>query len=193
MEFLNKKFPVKSTQFSGLFRRYSDTGSPEIDLFPSSVANQWYAYYIFWYNQTYYHYCSGESDANSSLVIRINNLPFKITHYEIRSHSSAEHYMQAWTFEGSNDNVHYDMLDNRPASSDLISNSVKIYEVNKQRKPYRYFRIKQTVNTLSGRMNMRLSGLDIYGAFISLKCTQTKKSSPSIFMLISLITCSNAR
>ena len=159
-------------------------GSPRLKLFPSSIDNEWYPYYIFWYNQTYYHFCSAGA---GNLVIKIVDFPFKITHYEIRSHPSSEHYMRAWTFEGSNDNVHYDMLDNRPESDDLISSSVKSYEVNKQRKSYRYFRVKQVGKTLSGYTSMRVSGLDVYGTLVSFRCSPSRKSISSFFMFITCL------
>ena len=178
------EFPVKDTKFSGLFRKYNDTGTPKLKLIPSSVSWQWYPYYIFWYDQNHYHFCSG---AEGNLVIKIVDFLFKITHYELRSHQSSEHYMRAWTFEGSSDNVHYDMLDNRPENDDLNCSSVKLYEVKKQRKSYRYFRIKQIGKTLSGNAAMRVSGLDIYGTLVPIKCSQQRKQLSYFFMYITCL------
>ena len=69
-------YPLTGKQFSGLFRRYSDTGHPSLELFPSSTADDRYAKYIFWYNQTDLHFCSGLWSENPYLVIKISDFPF---------------------------------------------------------------------------------------------------------------------
>ena len=79
------------------------------------------------------------------------------------------------------------MLDDRPENDDLISSSVKLYEVNKQRKSYRYFRVKQVGTTLSGHISMRVSGLDVYGTLVSFRCSPSRKSTSSFFMFITCL------
>ena len=184
-------FPVSDKNFNGLFRRFSDTGGPRIELLPSSIDAICFPKYIFWYNNSEKHFCSRIDDNNPYLIVKVCDFPFLITHYEISSHPSDQHYMRAWKFEGSLDNVHYDVLDDRPVSSDLSTNAIKKYKVNNRRKLYQYFRVNQTVKTLSNLITMRISGLDIYGTFIPIRCSSSRKSVSSLFNLIHFLMLKN--
>ena len=144
------------------------------------------------FNNPNAHWCSDDKEGlNAQLVIKIINVPFYITHYSIRSHPSTQHYMRAWTLEGSNDNVKYEMIHNMPENNDLISNKIGQYPVNAKRKGYKYFRIKQTIKTISNLASMRISGLDFYGSFMGKQansCRNTRKDSIYLlaFVFVSL-------
>ena len=92
--------------------------------------------------------------------------------------------MQAWTFEGSNNNKAYTMLHKRPICEDLKLSGIGQYQINPKRKRYQYFRIKQTVATISSQANMRISGLDFYGSFIAPKNGCSCKHYSHYFMNI---------
>ena len=94
--------------------------------------------------------------------------------------------MQAWTFEGSSDNVSYTMLDNKAQNTYLKSNGVGKFGVNPSKKCFRYFRIKQTMNTIKNSYgNMRISGLDLFGLLISDE--NTYRSTRFSFIITKLI------
>ena len=162
-------FPVKADKLSGLVRNYKDKGYPSIELYPSSSIKNHNVSNILDYSDDQSHWASTlEEKLNAQLVIKIADGPFYITHYSIRSHPSANYYMQAWTFEGSMNNKTYTMLDNRPQNADLNSSKIGQYRVNPKRKRFQYFRIKQTMPTLVvSHENMRISGIDFYGSFIA--------------------------
>ena len=115
----------------------------------------------------------------------------RITNYSIRSHPDPRYYMQAWKLEGSNDDEHYEILDNRPQNADLRSSSIGQYPANPQGKSFQYFKIKQTMPTPSGYKNMRISGLDFYGSFIAkqitCKCRKCENNRYSLFIYNILI------
>ena len=159
-------FPVTSDKLSGLIRSYKDNGYPLVELLPSSATEGNPIKGVFTYNDANDHWCSTAAQGlNDNLVINFG-IPFYITHYSIRSHPSTNHYIQAWTFEGSDDNKEYEMLHRQPICDTLKSSGIGQYKINNTKKGFRYFRIKQTVATISGSTSMRISGLDLYGSFV---------------------------
>ena len=159
-------FPVNSDRLNGIIRSYVDRKSPIIELMPSSTYYTYYVENILDYNNTESHWVSNTDEGlNGSLVVKITDDPFLITHYSIRSHHTDYDYVRAWTFEGSNDNIKYELLHNKTDNSELANSSIGQYEVNPRKKGFRYFRIKQTIETHHGWKDMRISGLDFFGIY----------------------------
>ena len=183
-------FPVKADKLDGLVRSFKDTGKPRIELYPSSTWGYPYLVSnILEYDDPISHWCSGYAEKlNSSLVVKIVDAPFNITHYSIRSHYSNDAYMPAWTFEGSNDNVNYDLLHSKDINEELKNSGIGQYKINPQKKSYRYFRIRQTVKTVGGYDGMRVSGIDFFGSFnrsflLKSRCFKPKPN-PFSYLLI---------
>ena len=187
-------FPVKSDKLDGIVRSYADIGYPRIELKPSSSEPTNKVTNILRYNDSSSHWVSGYREKlNAKLVIKIVDFRLNITHYSIRSHPSNSHFIQAWTFEGSNDNHNYEMIDNRTKNADLANSQIGQYEVNNLSKSYRYFRIMQTMLPLSGENGMRISGLDLFGLVIPLpkictkKCIRSNRDCFLLFIMSSAI------
>ena len=166
-------FPVKANKFSGLLRRFKNTGYPKIELFPSSTANDFIASYVLDFNRENLHWAStGQQGFDEQFVVKIDSGVLKITNYSIRSHPDSC-YMRKWTLEGSNDDNNYAMLDDRPENDDLNKSGVGQYPADPHNNYYQYFRIKQTMkNNCDDRM--RLSTLDFYGNFLPFQCKTFK-------------------
>ena len=157
---------VREGNFSGVIRSFVDTGLPLVELFPSSTQdNVWNVSNIFLLDEEITH-CASSTDEKlkTQLIVDVFK-PLYISNYSIRSHGSKDYFMQAWTLEGSEDNKTYDIIDNRTINADLNVSGVGKYPVNDERKGYRFFRIKQTIATINGLTNMRISALDFYGTF----------------------------
>ena len=181
-------FPVKADKFSGILRRYKNRGYPKIELLPSSTESGLPEENVLDFKNGESHWASPQDKGlDSYFVVRIVSGVLRITNYSIRSHNSDNYYMQAWTFEASNDNINYVELDDRPQNTDLKSSGIGQYPVNSENNYYQYFRIKQTIATIKGLANMRISGLDFYGEFLPFKlnsCRYSKNNNCHIFMLL---------
>ena len=160
-------FPVNSDKLNGTLRSYKTKGTPSIQLIPSSTAATAYSVNnILDYNSADSHWASDASQGfDANLVVKFVDDRFLATHYSIRSHPSSNCYMQAWTLEGSTDNVNYETLHNKTQNDDLINSGIGQYKINPRKKGFRYFRIKQTMKTLLDHENMRISGLDFFGVY----------------------------
>jgi len=185
-------FPIGQDKLSGIIRRYADHKFPRIELLPSSTEDPMYGVNnILLYDDNDAHWASARSEGlQASLVVKICNATFYITHYSIRSHHSDRNYIRKWTFEGSDDNINYVMLDDRPINTDLINSGIGQYEVNPERKGFRYFRVMQRVATIEQEVNMRISGFDLYGTYgidITKKVKMINSFSNSLFVYILIV------
>ena len=178
-------FPVKENKFSGLLRSFSSRGYPKIELLPSSSATTHPSKNVLNFENNISHWVSGNEGLNAHFDVKIVSGVLRITNYTIRSHYGSDCYMRAWTFEASNDNFSYTMLDNRPQNDDLNCSGVVQYHVNQENNYYQYFRIRQTVKTIADS-TMRLSGIDFYGEFLPFR-TKTCKCSKNQHSLLALI------
>lgn len=159
-------FSVNSDKLNGVLKYFKNKETPRIQLIPSSTAEQYVVGNILDYSSTDSHWASSESDGlNSNLVVKFVYDKFLVTHYSIRSHFSTGNYMQAWTLEGSNDNINFETLHTKTKNAELKSSAIGQYAINPNKKGFRYFRIKQTIKTVDGTSNMRISGLDFFGTY----------------------------
>ena len=90
--------------------------------------------------------------------------------------------MRQWTLEGSNDNINYEILHAKESNSDLSSNAIGQYQINPDNKGYKYFRIKQKTDTVSGYSNMRISGIDFFGVYRKTLHECTCKRSKNLYL-----------
>ena len=167
-------FPVKEHKFWGILRRYKNTGYPKIELLPSSTSPKYPPENILGLDNLHEHWVSTSSEGlNAQFVVRIVSGVLRITNYSIKSHDTDKYYMRAWSLEGSNDNINYAMIDDRPQNDDLYNSSIGQYPVNPQNNYYQYFRIKQTMPN-KGDSRMRIFNLDFYGEFLPFKLNSCK-------------------
>ena len=158
------EFPIERGQLHGIIRRYATRGSPKIELFPSSSQPAWPVNNILQYEDDSKHWVTEMNDGlDAHLVIKIQNCFLMIKNYSFQSHFSEEHFVQSWTFEGSNDNIHYDMLDDQPQNEYLKNGNIKSIEVNPEKRLFKYFRLKNKMNTISGHANMRVTHIELFG------------------------------
>ena len=149
-------FPVNSDKLNGVLKSYKTKGTPMVELIPSSTDSKYTVDNILDYSNAGSHWASSFSDGlNSSLIVRFVDDQFLVTHYSIRSHQCSDCYMQEWTLEGSNDNIKYEMLHNKTKNEDLINNNIGQYKINRRKKGYHYFRIKQTVVVYRGGLTTK--------------------------------------
>ena len=180
-------FPVKADKLSGLLRRFKNRGYPKIKFSPSSTSGEFVANNILEYNNVNAHWASNTSEGlNAHFDVKIVSGVLRITHYSIKSHDTAFQYMRAWSLEGSNDNINYTMLDDRPENDDLNCSGIGQYEINKEKNFYQYFRIKQTMRNKSDS-KMRIFRLDFYGEFLPFKLNSCKYSRNNYNILAILI------
>ena len=79
-------FPVSTDKLSGIIRSYKDTGSPSIELYPSStITTSYIVDNILDYSNDQSHWASNITlGLDEQLVVKIADGPFYITHYSIR-------------------------------------------------------------------------------------------------------------
>ena len=181
-------FPVKEDKLSGLLRRFKTRGYPKIECFPSSTTGKYVADNVFDFDNKYSHWASNESEGlDAHFDIKIVSGVLRITNYSIRSHDSNNIYIQAWTLEGSNNNINYVILDDKPQNADLKSSGIGQYPANSENNYYQYFRIKQTMKTINGASNMRITNLDFYGEFLPFKLNTCNCYNNRNFYLVTLV------
>lgn len=181
-------FPVTNKVFSGLLKKYKESGEPLVQIIPSSEPSDYPVSNILLFDDDASHWVSSLSEGlNANLVVKINNFPFYITHYTIRSHPQNLNYMQAWTLEGSNNGNNYQIIHNKTQNSELNNSGIGHYRVNARRLGFRYFRIKQTMVTVEKRSNMRISGLDFYGTFAPHQTIRCIRSNNRLNLMLTLV------
>ena len=128
-------FPVNSDKLNGALKSYKTNGTPAIQLIPSSTESAYSVSNILDYDSAVSHWASSNNEGlNANLIVKFVDDRFLVTHYSIRSHPNSYYYMQAWTLEGSTDNVNYEMLHKKTQNTDLINNGIGQYKINPRKK-----------------------------------------------------------
>ena len=181
-------FSVKADKFSGIMRGFKNKGYPKVELLPSSISEGYPADNVLDFNDQNSHWASDRTEElNAHFDVKIVSGVLRITNYSIRSHCSNSNYIQAWTLEGSNDNINYVILDDRPQNADLKSNGIGQYPANSENNYYQYFRIKQTMKTSYNEVNMRIANLDFYGEFLPFKLKSCRCYNNRNFYFVTLV------
>ena len=160
------EFIPQSDLLDGIIRSFVRNTWPYVFVTPSStntiadlVSN------IFDYSTRTQHWVSASSEGlKANIIFGLTNYKLRISHYSFRSHYSSQHYVRAWELSGSNNGIDYTPIHTMPVNDELTSNSIGHYQVPKG--TYKYFKLVQTSNTLSGLSNMRVRNFELFGKLI---------------------------
>ena len=187
------RFVPGDDYLSGFVRNYVNTPSSLFKFISSSSVSGYPLENLFNYSSDTLHWASTYEDGlKSYLKIKVCGFGLILSHFSIRSHNSVGQAIRNWVFEASRDGLRYDVLLNKTNSDDLISNALKLYEVNSMNKAYSSFRIRQTNVTAARDTKMRIGKIDFFGMLFSrsnCSCKMNKKNYLLCVFMVSFFLC----